>query len=142
MNNELTEKLYAEFPYLYRGHTKPREESSMCWGFECGDGWFMLIHELSRDLTGYLEKTPTLDLEVMQVKSKFGSFRYYVDGGDEATEKLIADACERAKHVCELTGKEGTLCERKTGRRRFSGSSPYMVLCDEKAKELGYSPCE
>lgn len=141
MNTELTEKLYAEFPYLYRGHTKPPAESSMCWGFECGDGWFTLIHQLSRDLTEHLEKNPALDLEVMQVKSKFGSFRYYVDGGDEVTEKLINDACERAKHVCELTGKEGRMCVSATGRGRFSGSPP-MVLSDEKAKELGYSPFE
>lgn len=136
MNNELTEKLYVEFPYLYRGNTKRPEESSMCWGFECGDGWFMLIHDLSRKLSDYLERNPTLDLEVMQVKSKFGSFRYYVSGGDEITQKLIDDACESAKHVCELTGKEGRMCVNSTGRSR---PGP-MVLCDEKAEELGYSP--
>jgi hypothetical protein len=136
MNNELTEKLYAEFPYLYRGHTKPPEDSSMCWGFECGDGWFMLIHELSQKLTDYLENNPALDLEVIQVKSKFGSFCYYVDGGDEITQNLIDDARETAKRVCELTGKEGRMCVSSTGRSR---PGP-MVLCDEKAKELGYSP--
>ena len=77
----------------------------MCWGFECSDGWFKLIHDLSRELTDYLAERSTLDLEVMQVKSKFGSFRYYVEGGDESTQKLIEDATERAKHICELTGK-------------------------------------
>jgi hypothetical protein len=141
MNTELTEKLYAEFPYLYRGHTKSPAESSMCWGFECGDGWFMLIHKLSRDLTDHLEKNPALNLAVMQVKSKLGSFRYYVDGGDDVTRRLIDDASERAKHICELTGKEGRMCVSATGRGRFS-RSPSMVLCDEKAKELGYSPFE
>lgn len=141
MNNELTEKLYAEFPYLYRGLAKPAEQSSMCWGFECGDGWFSLIHNLSLELTDYHERHPTLDLEVVQVKSKFGSFRYDVVGGDEITAKLIDDARERAKFVCELTGTEGRLCVSAKEQGRLS-RSPAMILCEEKAKELGYLPYE
>lgn len=141
MNSELTEKLYADFPYLYRGHVKPPEQSSMCWGFECGDGWFMLIHNLSLELTEHLERHPALDLEVVQVKRKFGSFRYDVVGGDEITEKLINDSRERAKHICELTGKEGRLCVSAMEQGRFS-RSPAMVLCDVKVKELGYIPFE
>lgn len=141
MNNELTEKLYAEFPYLYRGHKKPPEQGSMCWGFECGDGWFQLIHSLSSELMSYLERYPSLDLEVVQVKGKFGSLRYSVEGGDTNTEKLIQDACERAKYLCELTGKKGTLCLSTEGSGKLSRFPP-MVLCDEKAKELGYAPSE
>ncbi len=137
MNNELTEKLYSEFPQLYRGHTKSPQESSMCWGFECGDGWFELIRNLSRELTDYLAEHSTLDLEVIQVKSKFGSFRYYVKGGDENTQKLIEDASERAKHVCELTGKEGRICTSAV-KKGQSYRSPHMVLCEEKAQEMGY----
>lgn len=141
MNNELTAKLYAEFPYLYRGHTKPPEQSSMCWGFECGDGWFMLIHNLSRELTDHLEKHPALELEVTQVKSKLGTFRYYVEGGDESTFKLIEAASKRAKQVCELTGTEGRMCTSATEKRR-SYRTPRMVLCEEKAKEMGYVPAD
>lgn len=113
----------------------------MCWGFECRDGWFTLIRNLSLELTDYLEKHPTLDLEVVQVKSKFGSFRYDVDGGDEMTEKLINDARERAKHVCELTGAEGRLCVYGSKKGRLS-RFPAMILCEEKANELGYLPYE
>lgn len=141
MNNELTEKLYAEFPYLYRGRSKPPDESSMCWGFECGDGWFELIRELSLALTNHLAKDPTLDLEVMQVKAKFGSLRYSVDGGNALTETIIGNFRERASHVCELTGREGILCVGSTAKGRRFGSL-HMILCDEKAKELGYLPAE
>ena len=98
----------------------------MCWGFECGDGWFELIRNLSRELTDYLAEHSTLDLEVIQVKSKFGSFRYYVEGGDESTQKLI-----------ELTGKEGRICTSAV-KKGQSYRSPHMVLCEEKAQEMGY----
>ena len=113
----------------------------MCWGFECSDGWFKLIHDLSRELTDYLAERSTLDLEVMQVKSKFGSFRYYVEGGDESTQKLIEDATERAKHICELTGKEGRMCTNAAEKTR-SYRSPHVVLCEGQAKEMGYVPVD
>lgn len=105
MNAEFTNQLYAEFPYLYRGRTRPTDESSMHWGFECGDGWFLLIRELSRDLMLYLENHPELDLEVTQVKSKFGTFRFHVRGGDDGVRRLVLQAQERAGIICELSGK-------------------------------------
>lgn len=104
MNATLTEQLYAEFPYLYRGHLKPKSESSMHWGFECGDGWFFLLQKLSKDLSSYLAQNPDLNLEVTQVKSKFGILRYHVRGGDLETKRIIAHACQRARSICELTG--------------------------------------
>ncbi|GGM23710.1 hypothetical protein GCM10009425_38250 [Pseudomonas asuensis] len=104
MNVRLTEQLYTEFPYLYCGHVKPKSESSMHWGFECGDGWFSLLQELSKDLSYYLAKKPDLNLEVTQVKSKFGILRYHVRGGDLETKRIIASTCQRASSICELTG--------------------------------------
>ena len=43
MNTENTKKLIEAFPALYRGYKKSPRESLMCFGFECGDGWFDLI---------------------------------------------------------------------------------------------------
>lgn len=102
MNEELTLRLYAEFPYLYRGHTKPRSESAMCWGFECGDGWYPRLRELSEKLTLHLKKRSDLVFEVTQVKSKFGILRYRARGGDYVTDRLIAAACEQATLTSEL----------------------------------------
>jgi len=50
MNQELTKKLYDEFPELYRGRNKPTTETAMCFGFDCNDGWFQIIYDLSADL--------------------------------------------------------------------------------------------
>jgi len=129
---DLTEKLYVAFPHLYRGRHKPMDESSMVWGFECGDGWFQLLYELSQELSAYQAEHPELDFAVDQVKSKFGSLRFHLSGGDAITEEMIEAACQRASVTCELTGKPGQLCENPA--RRFSA----MVLCPEKAAELGF----
>lgn len=141
VNNELEKRLLADFPFLYRGHDKPPGESSMCWGFECGDGWFQLIYQLSRNLTDHMEKTPSVAIEVTQVKSKFGGLRFDVIGADEACCKLISEACEAATKLCELTGGDGQLCVHVAANKQFSRNPP-MVLCAEKAAELGYTPLE
>lgn len=132
LNTELAEKLYTAFPCLYRGRHKPMEESSMCWGFECGEGWYPLLANLSLELSDYQAEHPEMDLEVVQVKSKFGSLRFHLSGGDAETEKMIERAGRRASITCELTGKPGRLYENPT--RRFSA----MVICPEKAAELDF----
>ncbi|MHB9118957.1 MAG: hypothetical protein ACYC2R_11880 [Burkholderiales bacterium] len=133
LHPELTEKLYAAFPRLYRGRHNSLYESSMCWGFECGDGWYPLLYDLSSELSNYLAEHPELDFEVVQVKSKFGRLRFHLSGYDVVTEEIIELACQRASVTCEFTGKPGQLCGNSA--RRFS----MMVLCPEKAAELGFS---
>lgn len=129
----LTEKLYTAFPRLYRGRYKSMYESSMCWGFECGDGWYQLLYDLSQELSNYLAECPTVDFEVVQVKSKFGVLRFHLDCPDAAAAEMIERARLRASVTCELTGKPGQRYVDST--HRFS----VMVLCPEKAAELGFS---
>ena len=70
MNEELEEQLFKKYPrffeYLkdYEGRFMP-----MRFGFECGDGWFVLIKSLMETINSYIvsrEKYPRT-----QIKSKF-----------------------------------------------------------------------
>ena len=45
MNDANAKKLYTDFPELYSQHTLPMNQTCMCWGFCCGDGWFDLIYK-------------------------------------------------------------------------------------------------
>ncbi len=47
MDHEITNKLYEDFPLLYCDHKK---RPSLCWGFECCDGWELLLRKLSAKL--------------------------------------------------------------------------------------------
>ena len=53
MNKQNTEKLFNDFPILYRGRKLPPTENLLCFGFEVSDGWYKLIYELSEKLTQY-----------------------------------------------------------------------------------------
>ena len=111
MNKENTKLLINKFPELYRDYYKPMTETCMCWGFECGNGWFKHILLLSEMLSSYLKQHPELieEFRVVQVKEKFGTLRYYVHGGDDNIERLI-DLFEITSHLyCENCGTTETV---------------------------------
>lgn len=51
MKKELDDKLCADFPEIFRDRHGNMRETCMCWGFECGDGWYSLIDLLCAFLT-------------------------------------------------------------------------------------------
>lgn len=135
MNETLTQALYDEFPGLYAGRAKPRTDSSMCWGIQCGDGWFALLRELSFQLNEYANAHADYRLEAIEVKGKAGDLRYELAIVTDWTTTCIAAARSRARETCELTGKPGALC--RPARMPHHGWE-YRVLCDAKANEIGY----
>lgn len=136
MNDENTRRLHNAFPFLYR---KVR-----C--FECGDGWYQLIYELSAAIEEEARKSsidPASESWPMarQVKEKFSTLRFYVSTdsvpglkpevvGDilsfrpvasvESIQKLVAEAEAKSANICEVCGKPGTL--------RTDGF--WRVICD------------
>lgn len=78
------------------------------WGFECGDGWMDLIYSLSQAISTHIESTGS-DIVATQVKEKFGTLRFYVDGGDEEVFRLIDTAEQESATICETCGAPGTL---------------------------------
>lgn len=109
MNETNTQKLYEAFPSLYRGRNLPPSESSMSWGFECGDGWFDLIWNLSKAIEDNAKGeglTPgSADWpEATQVKNKFGSLRFHFRNNTDATRALREHALEASTHISDGTG--------------------------------------
>lgn len=56
MDKELDRKLVKTFPLLYTDRSKSMRNTCMCWGFECQDGWFDLIWELSEKIEPLIKK--------------------------------------------------------------------------------------
>ena len=116
MNEALTKKLLDDFPMLYRN----RHETSMQRGFECGDGWFDLIYQLSQNIESAAREnvlspdSPEWPL-CRQVKEKMGSLRFVVFAVDgcpalhERIGELGLAALNRSLQICERCGKPGQL---------------------------------
>ncbi len=95
----------STFPLIFQGKDKPITESLIPFGLECGNGWFSLINDLCIRMQDYLDKHPEVEqVEATQVKEKYGGLRFYVSGGDEATDKMIAEAERDSYAICEKCG--------------------------------------
>jgi len=63
MNSKLTKKLILTYPLLYGDFNKSPQETLMCFGFECGDGWFDIINSLSSKIEKEIERIVKNDKE-------------------------------------------------------------------------------
>jgi len=121
MKDELDKILVKEFPNLYRDRHGKMQDTCMCWGFECGDGWFEIIKELSA-------KLEPLDVVALQVKEKFGGLRFYIGAAPEEAFKYIDEAESLSYKTCENCGAPDakargggwvrTLCEACADKRK------------------------
>jgi len=103
MNKENTEKLFNDFPELYGQKDLPINQTNMCWGFECGDGWFDIIYQLSEKISAHH------NIQATQVKEKFGTLRFYTNYHDDAVEAMIAEAERKSEVTCDVCGQPGEM---------------------------------
>lgn len=107
MSPDLDKLLCERYPEIFADRHKSMKETAMCWGFDCGDGWFTLIDSLCSQIQHHLKynaKPGTEQVVAMQVKEKFGTLRFYVSGGDEVTSNFIWFAECFSGRMCEICG--------------------------------------
>lgn len=120
MREELEKKLVGKYPKIFAQKDLPPSQSLMCFGFECGDGWFNLIDKLCAGIQQYVELTHCPQVEAVQVKEKFGTLRFYISGGDDAIWALIEGA----------EGESGTICEQCGAPGALRGGGWLFTMCD------------
>ena len=109
------------------------QETAMCWGFECGDGWFNIINQLCQNIQHHIdwknkEKEVVAQVVVSQVKEKYGTLRFYYSGGDDTIDGMVSMAESMSGVTCEECGNIGesnnggwikVLCETHREEREF-----------------------
>ena len=74
------DEMMKEFPLLYRQRKLPMTDTCMCWGIDCGEGWYQPLRELSQNLEAInvtVGKKFGFRIEAEQVKQKYGTLRFY-----------------------------------------------------------------
>ena len=130
MREELDNKLCEKYPKIFADRNRPMTETCMCWGFECGDGWFNIIDQLCSNIQHHIDWKNRTEGKVAQVvaeqvKEKFGTLRFYVRGGDDYTNGLISMAESMSSVTCEECGNLG----------KTSGTGWVSTLCEEHRKK-------
>lgn len=111
MKNKL-EELRNKYPDMF---------TERFW-FECGDGWYNILFSLLWRINKHEEHVRSNNayrvkhgqnpveyqkVKIIQVKSKFGTLRFYIDGGDEYVRGAIALAEDLTSKTCEDCGMPG-----------------------------------
>lgn len=182
MRKELDEALCAKYPEIFKDRNAPMTQTAMCWGFDCGDGWYNIINYACALIQGHinaqkshieslkqwneeiqkahagdwsflyekwnsekarawleenLEKEkkrylielreipePFSQVVATQVKEKYGTLRFYYNGGDEYIDGVVAMAESMSARTCETCGAPGEL----------RGLGWVYTACDEHTK--------
>ncbi|HDR8948763.1 TPA: hypothetical protein QDA71_005842 [Burkholderia vietnamiensis] len=125
MNWEFESTLVATYPAIYRS-LKPR----FCGGclFECDDGWYRIIDELSRKLEMESGKS---HLVVIEVRGQLGSLRFRLRGEiTGAVDNWLTEAARLSQRTCERCGQPAALRGQEDGQVR--------TLCPPCATVMGY----
>ena len=146
MNEENTKKLFDKYPKIFAQKDLPIQQTLMCCGFSCGDGWYDLIDTLCneiqehvsysndqaerfKDCPEYDGNREPLKVEAVQVKEKWGGLRFYVIGANDYIRGLISFAENMSYKICEVCGKPG----------RPNSKGWISTLCEEHREELSQS---
>jgi len=135
MKTELEHKLFDTYPEIFHDRKLPMSQTCMCWGIECGDGWFDLLDNLCKKVT-VISKHTGIIMKAQQVKEKFGTLRFYhmEDVEDRKVSKkdldvfcgiidqLVSYAESESEHTCEVCGS-------MWGKLRTEGWN--VTICDE-----------
>lgn len=137
MRDELDKMLCEKYPKLFAERNMSPQETAMCWGFECGEGWYNILRILCDKIQSHIDwhnlmhkRAPDRfdeveQVVVEQVKEKFGTLRFYYRGGDEYISGLVGMAEEMSAVTCETCGNAG----------RLRGKFWFYTACDEHTKE-------
>jgi len=114
MKLELDNILCERYPYIMVNRYQTMNVTCMCWGFECGDGWFTILDQLMSKIQHHIDWKNKKDIEVPQVtfdqvKEKFGSLRIYYSGGDDVIDGMIQMAQSMSSVTCEQCGNPGSM---------------------------------
>jgi len=128
MKYGLQKKLYEKYPIIFSQKDLPMMETAMCWGIECGDGWFFIIDSLCSEIQDSCDNNRAPQVQAVQVKEKYGSLRFYLDRHIECFENYIDMAEAISKRVCEQCGSFAQIDDELIG---YGSARDYCENCNK-----------
>ena len=138
MKRELDEALCAKYPLIFKDRNADMRTTAMCWGLECGDGWYNIIDTLCGLLT----------YEYRSAKSRYDHLvEVGVGNVLYGTKTVTQEALDEAKtKLDEETLKVPVAVQVK---EKFGGLRFYVQAATDKhyqyisfAESMSYRTCE
>ena len=140
MRKELDEALCAKYPLIFRDRNADMRTTAMCWGFECGDGWYNIIDVLCGTLCSeWLSAKSRYDF----IKDRVGEKMYGNASGDIITQGEI----DLRKQIMDEEASKVPVAVQV--KEKFGGLRFYVQAATDKhynfisfAESMSYRTCE
>ena len=127
MNKSKQNKLFKKYSKIFRQKDLSPQESAMSFGIACGDGWYDIIDILCYYIQTYVDAGNIEQVEAVQVKSKWGTLRFYVNNTDDYIRGMIRMAEGMSERTPEMTPKE--VFYKKGETLPPTGESSFLKKC-------------
>ena len=92
MSPELDKQLCENYPKMMVNRNLPMTETAMCWGFDCGDGWFNILDQLMGNIQHHIDwkekqRQSAIDYNEMAKAAKEGNFELFEKANDYIQDK-------------------------------------------------------
>jgi len=132
MNKQNTDTLYERFAHLYRERERetPLKNSKMRWGFQCEDGWYKIIYDMSKRIEKISNNTDHA-VAIMEVsRNEDGTLKVDMRNCSPSVDILVTAAREQSRLTCEY-------CSYSPARLRAQGQQTKgHIACGRCVKRL------
>lgn len=99
------------------------------FGIECGKGWKCLYEPIIEWIKNYnIDKEKEQQIEIHQIKEKFGGLRFYCNFYTDELKEIIRKAEQESFRVCEFCGTKENVGHTISGW--------YMTCCEQCISEM------
>lgn len=82
MDKKLDSRLVKKYPKIFRDRRASMRVTAMCWGFECGDGWYNIIDTLCKTIQSRIDYSRQRRIETLLynralIRASKGDFSSY-----------------------------------------------------------------
>jgi hypothetical protein len=156
MKQELDKLLCEKYPKMMVNRNKDMKETCMCWGFECGNGWFNILDQLMGNIQHHIDwkekqRIGAIKYNEMATQAKAGNFELFEEDmkalpNDEYKEKRLAEIVAGDFRQVPESIPQVTLdqVKEKFGTLRFyySGGDDYISGMVSLAESMTGVTCE
>ena len=139
MKREFDEALCAKYPLIFRDRNADMRSTAMCWGLECGDGWYNIIDVLCGLLTS----------DYRQAQSRYESIKDKLDKPRWEGSKNIVTQTEIDEAKAKLDEETLKVPVAVQVKEKFGGLRFYVQAATDKhyqyisfAESMSYRTCE
>jgi hypothetical protein len=153
MRKELDEELCKKYPKIFRDRHGDMRSTAMCWGFDCGDGWYNILDKMCAIIQGHINNTRAQRVRALLFNRALGKAmrgdmssynRLYWYQKKEIDERLKdpEPQCEQVPRACPQV--IATQVKEKFGTLRFYywGGDEYCSGVESMAESMSAVTCE